>query len=72
MHNDGAAEHALRTDQLDELVGDGALGVALAVSLEVAKVADVALAVGWSAVGLLVRVDCASRSARSSDRRERS
>lgn len=58
VDDDGAAEHALRADQLDELVRDGALGVALGVGLEVAQVADVALAVGGGAVGLVVGVDC--------------
>ena len=42
VHNDGAAEHALWADQLDQLVLDGSLSVALAVSLEVAKITDVA------------------------------
>jgi hypothetical protein len=55
--DDGAAEHALRADQLDELVRDAALGVALGVGLEVAQVADVALAVRRGAVGLVVGVD---------------
>jgi hypothetical protein len=58
VHDDGAAQHALRADQLDELVRDAALGVALGVGLEVAQVADVALAVGGGAVGLVVGVDC--------------
>jgi hypothetical protein len=58
VDDDGAAEDALRADQLDELVRDGALGVALGVGLEVAQVADVALAVGGGAVGLVVGVDC--------------
>ena len=57
VDDDGAAENALRADQLDELVRDGALGVALGVGLEVAQVADVALAVGGGAVGLVVGVD---------------
>lgn len=57
VDDDGAAKHALRADQLDHLVADGALGVALAVGLEVAQVTDVALAVRRGAVGLLVRVD---------------
>ena len=57
VDDDGAAEDALGADQLDELVGDGALGVALGVGLEVAQVADVALAVGGSTVGLVVGVD---------------
>jgi hypothetical protein len=58
VDDDGAAEHAFRADQLDELVRDGALGVALGVGLEVAQVADVALAVGGGTVGLVVGVDC--------------
>lgn len=57
VDNDGAAEDALGADQLDVLVRDGALGVALGVGLEVAQVADVALAVGGGAVGLVVWVD---------------
>lgn len=57
VDDDGAAEDALGADQLDVLVGDGALGVALAVGLEVAEVTNVALAVGGGAVGLVVRVD---------------
>jgi hypothetical protein len=58
VDDDGAAEHALRADQLDELVRDAARGVALGVGLEVAQVADVALAVARGAVGLVVGVDC--------------
>jgi hypothetical protein len=57
VDDNSAAKNALGADQLDELVRDGALGVALAVGLEVAQVADVALAVGGRAVGLVVRVD---------------
>jgi hypothetical protein len=58
VDNDGAAEDALGADQLDELVADGALGIALAVSLEVAQVTNVALLVLGGTVGLAVRVDC--------------
>jgi hypothetical protein len=61
VDDDGAAEHALRADQLDELVRDAALGVALGVGLEVAQVADVALAVRGGAVGLVVGVDWVGR-----------
>lgn len=57
VDDDGAAEHALRADQLDVLVRDTALGVALGVGLEVAQVANVALTVGGGAVGLVVGVD---------------
>ena len=52
------AEDALGADELDELVGDGALGVALTVSLVVAQVTYMALRVGWGAVGLVLWVDC--------------
>lgn len=57
VHDNGPAQHALGPDQLDLLVRDGALGVALAVRLEVAEVADVAFAVGGGAVGLGEGVD---------------
>lgn len=57
VHDNGAAEHALRADELDQLVGDGAYGVALAIRLEVAEVTDVALRIGRRAVRLAVRVD---------------
>lgn len=58
VDNDGAAEDALGADQLDELVGDGALGVALSIGLEVAQVTNVALVILGGTVGLAVRVDC--------------
>ena len=58
VHDDGPAEDALGADELDMLVRDGALGVALSVRLEVAKVADVALAVGGGAVSFGEGVDC--------------
>ena len=58
MDNDGAAKDALGANQLDELVGDRALSIALAVGLEVAQVADVAVGVGGSTVALAVGVDC--------------
>ena len=61
VHDNSAAEDALGADQLDVLVRDGALGVALGIGLEVAQVADVALAVGGGAVGLVVGVDCGGR-----------
>lgn len=57
VHDDRSAQDALRPDQLDLLVRDGALGVPLAVGLEVAEVADVAFAVGWGAVGFGEGVD---------------
>lgn len=57
MDDDGAADDALGTDQLDQLVGGGADGVALAISLDVAKVTNVAVLVGGSTVTLAVRVE---------------
>lgn len=51
------ANNALRANQLDQLVLDAALCVALAVGLEVAQVAHVALLIARRAVGLVVRVD---------------
>lgn len=61
VDDDSATEHALGSDQLDELVRDAALAVALAVGLKVAQVADVALGVLGGTVGLGVRVDCVER-----------
>ena len=63
VHDDSPTQHALGTDQLDLLVRDGALGIALAVCLEVAEVADVAFAVRGGAVGLGERVDWEERKA---------
>jgi len=57
VHHNRTSEHALRPDQLDVLVGDGALGVALAVGLEVAQVANVALRVRGGAVLFAVGVE---------------
>lgn len=57
MHHDGASEHALRPNQLDVLVRNGALGIALAVRLEVAQITDVALGVVGGAVGFAKRVE---------------
>lgn len=48
---------ALRANELDVLVGHRALGVTLGISLDVAKVTNVAVRVGRGAVGLVVRVD---------------
>lgn len=42
VHDDGAAQHGVLADQLDEAVLDAALAVAVGVGLEVAEVADVA------------------------------
>ena len=50
MHHNRAAEDALGTDQFDLGIGDGALGVARGVGLEVAQVANVAVGVFGGAV----------------------
>jgi hypothetical protein len=57
VHNDGAANNALGADELHQGVGDGALGVALAVGLEVAEVTNVADIVSAVAVVLAVGVE---------------
>jgi hypothetical protein len=64
VDNDGTTNDGLGADELDELVGHGALGVALGISLEVAEVTNVADLVGRSTVGLAVGVEVrAGRSA---------
>lgn len=49
-------------NELDVVVGHGALGVALVIGLEVAEVTNVALVVGGSTVGLAMRVDLGNMS----------
>ena len=56
VDHDRAAENALRPDQLDQRVLNAAFAVALGVSLEVAEVADMAVAVGGGTVLLGGRV----------------
>jgi|SRR5687767_2904628 hypothetical protein len=51
------ANDAVGTNELDEVVGHGALGVALTISLDVAEITDMASLIGGSTVGLAVRVD---------------
>lgn len=51
------ADNALWSDQLDELISDCALAIALSISLEVSKVTNVTGLIGRSTVGLSVRVD---------------
>ena len=63
VHNDSAADDALWADQLDELVGLLALCIALAVRLEIAKISDVAVAVLWCTVLLVLWVDYSMKSA---------
>lgn len=48
---------ALGADQLDELVSDGPLGIALTISFEVAQIAYVTFVIRRSTVGLVERVD---------------
>jgi hypothetical protein len=56
------ADDALRTDELDQLVLNGALGVTLAISLEVAEVTDMTDLSGAVTVRGSVGVDCEKRS----------
>ena len=62
------ADDALGANQLNQGVGDGALGVALAIGLEVTEITDVADIVGTVAVVLAVGVDCCDVSRASSPR----
>lgn len=57
--------NALRADQLDKRVADGALGVTLAISLDVAEVTHMTGLVRRGTVGLAVGVDCALVSSAS-------
>lgn len=57
VDNNSAADDAVGADQLDQGIGDGALGIALGVGLDVAEVADVAGLIGRGAVGLAMGVD---------------
>lgn len=50
-------ENALSTNQLDELVLDGADSIALSIGLEVTQVTDVTFLVGGGTVGLSEGVD---------------
>lgn len=58
VHDNRPAQDALGPNQLDLLVREAALGVAPAVRLEVAQVADVALVVVGGAVCLGEGIDC--------------
>jgi hypothetical protein len=55
--------NALGSNQLDQLVGVASLGVALAVSLEVAQITDVTLLVVGCTVGLVLGVDYSALAA---------
>ena len=57
MDNDSAAQDALGSNELNKLVADLAICIALSVSLEVAKISDMAVLVGWSTVLVAVGVD---------------
>jgi hypothetical protein len=64
MCNNSTTDDAVGADQLDQVVRHAALGVALGIGLNVAKVAHVAVLVGRAAVRLSVRVEVrASRRA---------
>jgi hypothetical protein len=54
------ANDAVRANQLDKRVSDGALGIALAVSLDVSEITNVTGLVRRSTMGLVVRVDYVS------------
>lgn len=45
MDDNGTAEHTLGANQFDLLICDATSGIALAVGLEITKVANVALAI---------------------------
>ena len=51
------ADDALRPDQLDQLVLECSVGIALSVRRQVAKITDVTLFVVGSTMGFAVRVD---------------
>jgi hypothetical protein len=57
VDNNGSANDAVRANQLDKRVSDGALGIALGVSLDVSEITNVTGLVRRSTVGLVVRVD---------------
>ena len=61
VNDHSTSDDALWADELDELIRYGALCVALSVSLEVAKVANVAVAVFWCAMFFVVGVDCVEK-----------
>jgi len=55
------ANNGVRADQLDKLVLDSGLGVAIAVDSDVTEVTNVTLLVARGAMGLAVGVDCRYR-----------
>lgn len=58
------ANDGFGTNQLDMLVLNAALGVALSIGLDVAQVTNVAGGIGRSTVGLVVRVDWMGKDVR--------
>jgi len=60
VDDNGPADDTLGSDELDELVVDRSLGVALSIRLDVAEVTYMAVLIVRAAVGLAVRVDCRS------------
>lgn len=57
MYNDCTSQYALRPDQLDQLVLNATLRIALGISLEVAEIANVTLGIAGGAVGFGEGVD---------------
>jgi hypothetical protein len=57
VDNNGSANNAVGTNQLDERISNGTLGIALAISLNVSEITNVTSLVRRSAVGLVVRVE---------------
>lgn len=57
VNDHGAANDAVGADQLDQVVGNGALGVALSISVDVAEIANVADLIGGSTVVLAEGVE---------------
>lgn len=57
VDNDGSADDAMGANQLDKGVGDRALGISLAIGLQVSEVSNVTSLVRGSTMGLVVRVE---------------
>lgn len=57
MNDNGAANDGVRTSELEQVVGQGALGDTLAVALDVAQITDMAVLIGGCTVVLAERVE---------------
>lgn len=62
MNDNSTADDALLTYELDLVVLNRASGVALAISLEVAEITDVAVGIGWCTVAFGEWVDCSEKT----------